>query len=353
VFLGTIPMDGQLAWDHIDVGLTDRFLELEWKKATKNRLSPPCGKVAGMIVHHSSLEALEKTFSVDKKKLVCYHCGIACDLKGMVEERREFLGEMGAVEHHDYVAPQVLRKDILDYRDKRGQTVGFKYRVEFAKVGPITFISHLDLQKVIARVFKRAEIETFLSEGYHVRPLLSFGPALPLGISSFCEAFDVRVPEEWTDVTAVLARLHEHAEPGLLFQRISLLSSKAPSIQDQAEAFTYFVPVRNKELIEDVVQTLNRESEILISSWSKKEGRDIPKDVRPLLLEVSGSGLDIPMDVQNLIDEVSPCKMEGIMVKTAVKAGSGIRPSELVDLFTARGLQVERPIKVGIQLQTV
>lgn len=353
VFLGTIPMDGQLAWDHIDVGLTDRFLEMEWKKATKNRLSPPCGKVAGMIVHHSSLEALEKTFTMDKKKLVCYHCGIACDLKGMVEERREFLGEMNAVDHHDYVAPENLRKDILDFRERRGQTMGFKYRIDFAKVGPITFISHLDLQKVIARVFKRAGIETFLSEGYHIRPLLSFGPALPLGISSFCEAFDVRVPEEWTDVTSILAKLHEHAEPGLLFQRISLLSSKTPSIQDQAQSFTYFVPVRNQDRIKDVVLALNSETEIMISSWSKKEGRDVQKDVRPLLLEMTSSGLDIPMDVQDLIDEVSPCKMDGILVKTVVKAGSGIRPSELIDLFTARGLQVERPIKVGIELLTV
>jgi hypothetical protein len=43
-FLGTIPMNGKLAWDHIDVGLTERFLEIEWKKATHNRLSPPCGQ---------------------------------------------------------------------------------------------------------------------------------------------------------------------------------------------------------------------------------------------------------------------------------------------------------------------
>ena len=67
IFLGTIPLKGKLAWDHIDVGLTERFLELEWKKATHNRLSPPCGKVHGMIVHHSNLEDLSKTFDIDKK----------------------------------------------------------------------------------------------------------------------------------------------------------------------------------------------------------------------------------------------------------------------------------------------
>jgi hypothetical protein len=59
--LGTIPMKSRLPWDHIDVGLEDKFLDREWIKATKNRLSPPCGKVAGMaIVHHSNLESIRK-----------------------------------------------------------------------------------------------------------------------------------------------------------------------------------------------------------------------------------------------------------------------------------------------------
>ena len=57
----------------------------------------------------------------------------------------------------------------------------------------LAFISHLDLQKIIARVFKRSEIKMLYSEGYNMRPLISCGPALGLGISSLSEFFDVRV----------------------------------------------------------------------------------------------------------------------------------------------------------------
>jgi radical SAM family uncharacterized protein/radical SAM-linked protein len=351
IFLGTIPVEGKLAWSHIDVGLTDRFLELEWKKALKNRLAPPCGKVAGMIVHHSDLESLEKTFTIDKKKLVCYHCGVACDLKQMVDERREFLTEMNAVENVPYVRPENLRKSVLDFREKKGQNAGFKYRISFAKVGPITFISHLDLQKVMARVFKRAELETLLSEGYNVRPLLSFGPALALGISSMCEAFDVRVPEAWTDFDDVLKRLRTHAEPGLLFHSIEPLTNKTPSIQDQAEAFTYFVPVRNAEQGRHVVERIKGMERLAISSYSKKEQRDIEKDVRPLILDLALTELNLPSDVMDLIDEVSPCKMQGVKIKTAISSGSGIRPSELMDILKSQGLEVERPIKVEAALR--
>ena len=352
IFLGTIPLEGKLSWSHIDVGLTDRFLELEWKKALKNRLAPPCGKVAGMIVHHSSLEALEKTFSVDKKKLVCYHCGVACDLKQMVEERREFLGEMNAVADIPYVEPENLRKSVLDFRQLRGQNAGAKYRVSFAKVGPITFISHLDLQKVMARVFKRAGLETLLSEGYNVRPLLSFGPALALGISSMCEAFDVRVPEEWHDFDDVLKRLRAHAEPGLLFHSIEPLTNKTPSIQDQATSFTYFLPVKNGEALHEVVERVQGLAQLPILSYSKKEQRDLEKDVRPLILSLEATQLDLASEVLDLIDEVSPCRMPGVRIKTAIQAGSGIRPSELMDIFKAQGLEVERPIKVAAELKS-
>lgn len=350
VFLGTIPMNGKLAWDHIDVGLTERFLEIEWKKATHNRLSPPCGKVHGMIVHHSNLESLEKTFDIDKKKLVCYHCGVACDLKGMVEERRDFLKGMNSIEDTPYVKPEKLKKDIVELREKRNQDVGFRYRIEFSKIGPITFISHLDLQKVMMRIFKRSGLETLHSEGYNLRPLLSFGPALTLGISSLTEYFDVRVPFEWKEFPEIMEKLQTHSEPGIIFKDITVINNKTPSIQDSAKAFKYFVPVKSKEVIDTVLTDLKGQTEIIIKSYSKKEEKLLDKDIRPMIIDLSSGVLSLSERELEIIDEVSPCRMPGIFVTTVVKQGSGIRPSELIELLTSRGLEVERPIKVGIEL---
>lgn len=350
IFLGTIPMEGKLAWDHIDVGMTERFLEREWKKATSNRLSPPCGKVSGMIVHHTNLESLEKTFDIDKKKLVCYHCGVACDLKNMVEERRDFLKGMNAIEDAPYVKPEILKKDIVELREKRNQATGFKYRIEFSKIGPITFISHLDLQKVMARILKRAEMATLHSEGYNIRPLISFGPALTLGISSLTEYFDVRVPEEWTDFEAMKKKLQEHSEPGIIFKNISVINNKTPSIQDSACSFTYFVPVKSDAKIEDVVNELKSQEQIIIQSYSKKDEKLLDKDIRPMILDIKSGTLNLNEQIMEIIDEVSPCRTAGIFVTAQVKQGTSIRPSEIIDVLTSRGLEVERPIKVGIEL---
>lgn len=352
IFLGTIPMNGKLAWDHIDVGLTERFLDLEWKKATMNRLSPPCGKVYGMIVHHSNLESLEKTFDIDKKKLVCYHCGVACDLKGMVEERRDFLKGMNAIEDAPYVKPENLKKDIVELREKRNQDVGFRYRIEFSKIGPITFISHLDLQKVMMRIFKRSGLETLHSEGYNIRPLLSFGPALTLGISSLTEYFDVRVPVEWKNFDKVISTLQDNSEPGIIFKNITVITKKTPSIQDSARSFTYFIPVRENSKLDEFVSHLKSKDKILIQSYSKKEEKHLEKDIRPLLMDVKTGQLDLPQTIIEIIDEVSPCRLPGIFLKTQVNQGAGIRPAEITELIKSFGITSERPIKIGIELHS-
>jgi radical SAM family uncharacterized protein/radical SAM-linked protein len=348
IYLGTIRLDGKLPWDHIDVGLKERFLEREWLKATKNRLSPPCGKIAGHIVHHSDLETLEKDFDIDKKKLVCYHCGIACDLKGMVEERRDFLNVMNANEHSEYVEPEVLKKDIAALREKRGQFIGEKYRIEFAKIGPLSFISHLDMQKVIARIFKRAEIELLHTEGYKRRPLIAFGPALTLGISSMSEFFDVRVPEVWSDHDAILSLLQKNSETGLIFKSISKVERHTPSIQVSTKEFEYFVPVKEAVNFDEIIDALNAKEKIELESYSKKRRRNVIRDVKPFIDSVDRGRIPLDSEIVQTIDEVSPCKdLDGFIFKTKVDEGVSIRPNEIIRTLEMLGIQTHRPIKVS------
>lgn len=352
--LGTIPMEGKLPWDHIDVGLKPRFLEIEWKKAINTRLSPPCGKVAGAMVHEPNIERLSKMFDIDKKKLVCYHCGIACDLKNMVEERREFLTSMEAFQDEPYVEPVVLKKDIQELREKRGQFVGFKYRIEYAKVGAISFISHLDLQKIMSRIFKRAELEVLHSEGYKLRPLISFGPALPLGISSLAEFFDVRVEVAWTDFNKTLNALQKHSERGIIFKSISELTTKTPSIQDGTKTFTYFVALKENQTgisLEQFGINLLEKNELVLDSFSKKEGKNLPKDLRPFVVQVKTGNFKIEQEIFDLIEEVNQeISAPGLFFTTKLIDGGAIRPHEMVTLLGNMGLKVSKPVKVAVEL---
>ena len=347
-YLKTIPMDGNLPWDHIDVGLEDKFLKREWTKATKNRVSPPCGKVAGMIVHHTNLTALEKTFDIDKKRLVCYSCGVECDLKGMVEERKDFLERVDAIEDEPYVRPE--RKKIVDTRERRGQWVGFKYRINFSKIGPLTFTSHLDLQKIMMRIFKRAKVELLYSEGFKLRPLMSFGPALTLGISSLSEYFDVRVAEEWSDENDVLERLQAQSERGVVFKSISQVEFTTKSIQEAVDQFTYFVPLKDPSNIEDDLVKLGAAEQMIVSSFSKKKKRNIDKDLLPKIKSTEIGYIGLEPALIEIIDEVSPCRGKGFIMKTSVEAGTSIRPMDLIKGLDGIGIKVDRPIRLDARI---
>jgi radical SAM family uncharacterized protein/radical SAM-linked protein len=349
--LGTIPMKGRLPWDHIDVGLEAKFLEREWLKATHNRLSPPCGKVHRHIVHHSDLESLEKTFDIDKKRLVCYSCGVECDLKGMVEERRDFLTSMNALKNVEYVRPEAP-KSIVERREKRGQNVGYTYRVNFSKIGSLSFISHLDLQKVLQRIFKRAEIKALLSEGYNARPLISFGPALTLGISSLNEFFDIRVPESWDgEYENILLKLQNNSEKGLLFNSIKEIDRRTTSIQLSAKHFVYFIPCEKIEDSNKIVEHFNNHEAITVKSFLKKNRSYIDKDIKPLIKSMHVGRLDLSKDVMETIDEVSPCiDKDGIFIKTNLFQGATVRPMEILQFIENVGVKPHRPIKVEIEL---
>jgi radical SAM family uncharacterized protein len=288
-YLDTRPVTARLPWDHIDVGLEDGFLLSEYRKAVKGRASPPCGKVAGMLIHHTNLGDAEP----DRRKLVCYDCGVACDLSKMREDRLIALRTLGAVQPPPARDPGALAlaadaRELVDVSERgggspaersdrpsrgggrrggkrdatrgdangpaprsreaataerpevdvegprdatRGEANGpaqsvdpvglaspaqrgesrletdraervrlnghhgagvpySTYRIRFAKVGRAAFLGHLDLVRLLARSFRRADLPLAATRGFSPKPRLSFGPALGLGVPSLGELMD-------------------------------------------------------------------------------------------------------------------------------------------------------------------
>lgn len=206
LWLGTIPVSARLPWDHLDVGLEEGFLAKEYRKALGNRLSPPCGKVAGTFVHHTNLEDAR----ADRKKLVCYDCGIACDMGKMRNDRVDFLTSLGAEKPRLRVVrdDEAVEKD-LDRQPMRAidQGAPLRVRIGFTKLARMAYVGHLDLVRLFPRWFRRAELPLWYSEGFHPKPQMTFGPALALGIASLGEYVDVKLRAD---------ALGEHASPDAL-----------------------------------------------------------------------------------------------------------------------------------------
>ena len=61
--------------------------------------------MAGAFIHHTNIEDAEK----DQRKLVCYDCGVACDLSAMRSERLVYLGRLGAKKPREAPPPPAAR----------------------------------------------------------------------------------------------------------------------------------------------------------------------------------------------------------------------------------------------------
>jgi radical SAM family uncharacterized protein/radical SAM-linked protein len=243
-FLGTIPVTAKLPWDHFDIGLEEGFLAREYRKALASRPSPPCGKVVGQFIHATNLQDAE----AETRRLVCYDCGIACDLTKMRGDRKDFLARLGAREPNQRVSLPVVRPDGAAkksapeplafgmelppeelakppaerkrqrpelYRPVRTGTPQ-RYRLRFTKTGAVALLGHLDLIREVPRVIRRAGIKTAYTEGFHPKPDMSFGPALSLGVASLDEYIDVKLLDA-PPAEELVERLAAHSSAGLRF----------------------------------------------------------------------------------------------------------------------------------------
>ncbi len=245
-FLGTIPVTARLPWDHIDVGLEEGFLAREYRKALQSRLSPPCGKVAGAFVHHTNVEdAL-----ADQRRLVCYDCGVACDMTQMRNERVDFLERLGAQKRLPILKETPKPAPVVEARVEEGEAEdealveapapakvkvqpmrgrgGVRYRIGFEKTGVMALLGHLDVVRELPRVFRRVGEKMVYTKGFHPKPDMVFGPALSLGVASLDEYTDVRLERslEPAEVASLVERMNAASPAGLRFRGAALLGTE-------------------------------------------------------------------------------------------------------------------------------
>lgn len=66
---------------------------------------------------------------------------------------------------------------------------------KYAKGDSLRFISHLDVQRLFQRAFRRAKLPLAYSQGFNPHPLLSFAAALAVGWTSDGEYLDIVLKE--------------------------------------------------------------------------------------------------------------------------------------------------------------
>ena len=350
-YLGTIPVSARLPWDHIDVGLEEGFLLREYRKALKNRLSLPCGKVAGAFVHASNL----RDAKADERRLVCYDCGVACDLSAMREQRLVFLRKLGAEVPREPAPSPAERKRV----NPRARPIPIvqgearRYRFLYEKIGPAAFLSHLDVIRALPRAFRRLELPLFYSQGFHPKPDMTFGPALSLGVASLCEVVDVKIAAD-VDAAALCAALGDGAQVGMRFVGGARLGPQDAGAARVIDAASYAVGVPRSVVearggvawLRERVAAVMEATEQVVVRRIEKIGKRV--NVREFVqtLAVDTEDAHAALGRAGVVGE-----MVALAVDVEVRGSGGVKISEVVEVIFGDAETPHRAVRTALGLR--
>jgi radical SAM family uncharacterized protein/radical SAM-linked protein len=316
LYLSTLPVSARLPWDHIDVGLEEGFLAREYRKAMKSRLSPPCGKIAGTFVHPTNVVDAQ----ADARKLVCYDCGVACDLSAMASERLVSLRKLGAE------APRVRAPE----PPKRlAQGEARRYRFAYAKLGPSAYLSHLDLIRALPRAFRRVDLPLYYTQGFHPKPDMSFGPALSLGVWSLSEMLDVKLTVD-VDPSLFLDGLSASCPDGMRFALGARLGPQDAGITRVVDTASYSIAIPKSALpsiawLVEQVERVRGAAELPVMRRIEGLGKRV--DVRAFLRQIALTD-DGTVAAAGLVGDFAV-----VAVDLEIRGGGAVKIAEVVEVL--------------------
>jgi len=115
-----------------------------------------------------------------------------------------------------------------------------RVRVSYSKLAEARFLGAKETATLFARATRRARLPVAYSQGFHPLPRLSFGPALPLGIESEEEFLDIELTEA-LPASEVGRRLDAELPRGFTVSWAQTVELRAPSIDAGIHGFRYTV----------------------------------------------------------------------------------------------------------------
>ena len=199
-------------------------------------------------------------------------------------------------------------------------------RIWFRKIGAAKYISHLDLNRCMARAMRRAAIPAWVTEGFNPHLFLTFALPLSLGQEGLDESMDIKLPDDFP-VETLPDRLNAVLPPLLPVTRAAEAVEKPAAIASAEYRVALRADDGDPALADTLAQFLAQD-EIPVTKKSKSGDRTI--DLRPYLGECTAGPAP-----------------DGAALRLVLPAGSSenINPALLTDAFAAA---YGRPLHISI-----
>lgn len=232
-YLAPLDKEAILPWDHIETGIKKSHLLEELDKALHEESSLSC---------------------LNTKCGVCQGCHFWPRLE------REFAEKI-----------KIKPKRISPLGDKREDI--FRYQAFYSKLHEARFFSHLDLINCIQRAFRRAGIRVSSSEGFHPKMLISYIPALPLGMEGKAECLEFKSQYLFSE-KQFLTRVNKHVTSGLKFLRLRKVENSEPLLNEDLKIMVYSVNLESQE-IRGALETIRKEKNYFSSADNFKVAQEL------------------------------------------------------------------------------
>lgn len=144
-------------------------------------------------------------------------------------------------------------------------------RVWFSKTGDASYISHLDLQRVMHRALKKSKLPVWYSKGFNPHIYLTFALPLPLGQESVCEYLDYRTEEENPDFDRIYYSLKDALPKDIKIYNVNFAKRKVGEIS--AARYLITLPKSCTEKAVFAVNKFNAETHAFVTKLGKAGGR--------------------------------------------------------------------------------
>lgn len=168
-----------------------------------------------------------------------------------------------------------------------------RYVFRFTKTGSMRFISHLDLQRLFRRMFKRLEVELIYSKGYNPHPKMNIAQPLSLGFESNSEYLEIETEKSY-DIIDMIKRGNEALTEGIVLTAgIEAVPSpkNLSSIVEYAE-YAVCLPTGGLLISNEALDYFNSQKSIIVNKRDKKTKKKVEKDVKHLIYRLTWTQTD-------------------------------------------------------------
>jgi radical SAM-linked protein len=209
-----------------------------------------------------------------------------------------------------------------------------RVRIGYTKLGRAAYRSHLDLVRLLPRIFRRLDLPMYYSQGFHPKPEMTFGPALPLGVASQAEYVDVKLIEA-PGITeeSVRARLCGASLEGITFRDARVLGPNDGGVAKVIEAAEYVVGLPWTCLLplglgDDAALGAYLAQRLATPLTVVRDMKGIKRtiDVSFYLREVRAGEGRAQLEAAGIVGELA-----AFSFRVAVTGSGGVRPSEVLE----------------------